>query len=188
MSNTTKFILGGLIVALALSFLIPVIWKAGRSVYPAVYGWAFGPDKTATSAPATAETQVPAVSNPAVQPVVVTSSDCLDRAAKLGAPINSAICTAPTSGLPAMQVKSGSQVVFGTITFDSETRVWILQKFVVPSYANYSFDYSGREQSVLNAPFATGSELSPVNNKPFTICWDVTSNGCVPPTKIEFFQ
>jgi len=118
----------------------------------------------------------------------VTSSDCLDRAAQIGAPINSAICTAPTSGSPAVQVQSGSQVEFGTITFDSETRVWILQNFVVPSYANYSFDYTGREQSVLNAPFVTGSELNPVNNQPFTICWDVTSDGCVPPTEIEFFQ
>ncbi len=115
------------------------------------------------------------------------SADCLTRAKDIGAPIGSPICNAPVSGAPAQRMESGDKIGFGTITFDAETRVWILEKFIVPSYANYSYDYTGREFNVLDAPFVVGSELNPVNGEMFTICWDVVSEGCVPPTLIEFF-
>ena len=129
----------------------------------------------------------PKIDDPQVKPVVVEPS-CLDRAKLIDAPIGSSICKEPVSGSPALRVESGSQVVFGTITFDSETRVWILERFIVPSYANYSFDYNGREQNVLDAPFVVGSEKNPVDGENFQICWETESEGCIPPTKIEFFQ
>lgn len=121
-------------------------------------------------------------------PSVVPGPTCEDRAKMINAPIGSSICEAPTLGAPATRVQSGSQIVFGTITFDAETRVWILEKFVVPNYANYAYDYEGRESNVLDAPFVVGSELNPVNGEKFTICWETTSDGCVPPTEIQFFQ
>lgn len=117
-----------------------------------------------------------------------TDAECVAKAKTIGAPLGSSICNAPISNDPVVRAVSGDKIGFGTITFDAETRVWILEKFVVPSYANYSFDYTGREQYVLNAPFVVGSELSPVTGQPFEICWDTTSNGCIPPVKIEFFQ
>lgn len=125
---------------------------------------------------------------PTVIPVVV-GVNCFERATLIGAPVGSNVCKAPVSGAPAAPVQAGSHVGFGTITFDAETRVWILENFIVPStFASYSYDYTGREQNVLDAPFVTGGQLSPVNQQPFNICWDTTSNGCVPPTVIEFFQ
>lgn len=89
---------------------------------------------------------------------------------------------------PATRVESGAKVGYGTLTFDSETRVWILSKFVVPSTACYAFDYSGREKGVQNAPFYVGSELNPVDGKPFTICYDTTSVACKPPVEVTFYQ
>ena len=125
---------------------------------------------------------------PDVIPVVV-GVNCFERATLIGAPVGSNVCKAPLSGAPAQPVQAGSRVGFGSITFDSETRVWILENFIVPSTsANYSYDYTGREQNVLDAPFVTGGQVSPVNQQPFNICWDVTSDGCVPPAAIEFYQ
>lgn len=89
---------------------------------------------------------------------------------------------------PANRVESGTQVGYGTLTFDAETRVWILSKFVVPSTACYAYDYTGREKGVQNAPFYVGSELNPVDGKPFSICYDTTSVNCKPPVEVNFFD
>lgn len=118
---------------------------------------------------------------------VDTSASCQTAAQKIGAPIGSPICNKPVSDAPVLRATSGSKIDFGTITFDSETRVWILQNFVVPTAASYSFDYAGREQNVLSAPFVVGSEKNPVNGENFRICWN-TEGDCTPPVAIEFFQ
>lgn len=89
---------------------------------------------------------------------------------------------------PANRVESGAKVGYGTLTFDSETRVWVLSKFIVPSTACYAFDYSGREKGVENAPFFVGSELNPVNGKPFLVCYETTSANCIPPVEVLFFD
>lgn len=116
-----------------------------------------------------------------------TAASCQEAASKIGAPIGSSICNKPLSGAPAARAQAGSEIAFGTITFDSETRVWILQNFVVPTSSNYSFDYTGREQNVLTAPFVVGAEKNPVNGENFSICWN-TEGDCTPPVAIEFFQ
>lgn len=159
--NTLRNVLIGLVVLLAIALLVVI--------------WLYRPIPTST--PPSGGGDAPA-----------GVSDCTTRAKDIGAPIGSPICKAPVSGAPAARVQSGSQIVFGTITFDAETRVWILEKFVVPNYANYAYDYEGRESNVLDAPFVVGSELNPVNGEKFTICWNTTSNGCVPPTEIKFFE
>lgn len=118
---------------------------------------------------------------------VDTAASCKAAAQEIGAPIGSSICDKPVSDAPALRATSGSEIAFGTITFDSETRVWVLENFVVPTAASYSYDYAGREQNVLSAPFVVGSEKNPVNGENFRICWN-TEGDCTPPVAIEFFQ
>ncbi|MDD4382071.1 MAG: hypothetical protein PHE21_01860 [Candidatus Dojkabacteria bacterium] len=116
---------------------------------------------------------------------------CFVQAESLGIPTDIAtyICTMPQNNQKAPeQMPSKSKVTFGSITFDSETRVWVLRNFIVPNQANYTFDHSGRERRILGAGFYTGSELSPVNGDMFKVCYDTTSDGCIPPYSIEFFQ
>ena len=164
------YVLGGILILL----LIVQLWKA----FPRV-----------SAAPAS-ETPVAQVTPATYAGGPVTlSGDCVAKATTAGDPNKgSSICKDQTSSDPVARMQSGSKIAFGSITFDAESRVWILSNFVVPASSSYAFDYSGREQKILDAPFVVGSEMSPVTGKPFEICWDTTSNGCVPPVKIEFFQ
>lgn len=118
--------------------------------------------------------------------IPVVEGNCVERAKLLGAPVGSAVCTAVTLDKPAIRVQTGSKVAFGTITFDAETRVWILENFTVPSFANYSYDYTGRESYVLDAPFAVGAEKNPVNGKNFDICWNIEGD-CALPEGVNLF-
>lgn len=126
----------------------------------------------------------------AENPVQAPASDCIKRAEELGAPADmvSAICDALPSGNGVSQrLPVGTQVAIGSITFDNEDRVWFLQDFTTPAMANYAFSYEGSEQSLFDAPFATGTELGygkDGTRVPFTICWDVTSEGCIPPADL----
>lgn len=178
------------VAILVIAMLVFVLLSCGL-ISATFLGWQ---SLNTTKAPVAEETALAeeakdstTIEDPDVVPVQ-TGPTCEDRAKLINAPIGSSICKAPVSGTPAMRAQSGSQITFGTITFDAETRVWILEKFVVPSFASYAFDYNGREQNVLDAPFVVGSEKNPVDGQNFKICWDTTSDGCVPPTVIEFFQ
>lgn len=123
-------------------------------------------------------------------PVSAPNSDCEKQAEQIGAPeaLVSAICDAEPSGNGvSMRLPVGTEVKIGTITFDAEDRVWILQGFTTPLMANYAFEYAGSETALFDAPFVTGSELGWAKDGtrvPFKICWDVTSEGCVPPTEL----
>jgi hypothetical protein len=132
----------------------------------------------------------PADSPQVESPVSAPASDCVKRAEEIGAPkdIVSAICDATPSGNGvSLRLPVGTLVEIGTITFDAEDRVWFLQNFTTPSMANYAFEYKGSEQSLFNAPFVVGSELGygkDGTRVPFRICWDVTSDGCIPPADL----
>lgn len=93
--------------------------------------------------------------------------------------------TSQYSSKPAQMKKSGDIVPIGTITFDNEYRVWILEGFIVPSVANYSFSYPSYD-AISSAPFFNGAELSPTG-KEFRICYDVTGE-CEPPVEIKFIK
>jgi hypothetical protein len=49
---------------------------------------------------------------------------------------------------------------FGTITFDCESRVWVLKELYSSFIASYAFSYENAERNLLNAPFLVGSELA----------------------------
>lgn len=123
-------------------------------------------------------------------PVSAPASDCKARANELGAPTDlvTAICSATPSGKGVSgRLPVGTEVAIGSITFDNEDRVWFLEGFTTPAMANYAFSYEGSEQSLFDAPFATGTELGygkDGTRVPFRICWDVTSEGCVPPADL----
>ena len=118
------------------------------------------------------------------------ASDCEAKAEELGAPSEmvKAICDAnPIGNGVSDRLPVGTEVVIGSITFDKENRVWFLEDFTTPSIANYAFSYEGSEQALFQAPFATGTELGygkDGTRVPFKICWDVTSNGCIPPADL----
>lgn len=88
---------------------------------------------------------------------------------------------------PASRAQAGERVTFGTITFDDESRVWILRNFIVPDRASYAYAYRD-VCGVTNAPFFTGAELSPVTGERFVVCLDTSSKWCQPPTEIQFFN
>ncbi len=134
--------------------------------------------------------QQPPVSNPIVQnPVTAPNSDCQKQAEQIGAPkeVVSAICdTAPTGNGVSTRLTAGTKVEFGTITFDAEDRVWILQDFTVPPMANYAFEYAGAQRAILEAPFVVGSELGWAKDGsrvPFKICFNVEGE-CTPPANL----
>ena len=137
--------------------------------------------------------QSPAINpvNPVVaNPVSAPASDCTNRAKEIGAPeeVVSAICDAvPGGNGVSMRLPVGTKVTIGIITFDAEDRVWFLQGFTTPLMANYAFEYAGAETALFDAPFVVGSELGwgkDGTRVPFKICWDVTSDGCIPPTEL----
>jgi hypothetical protein len=131
------------------------------------------------------ETEDTSVENP----IVSAASDCKARAKEIGAPdeIVSAICDAEPSGNGvSMRLPVGTKVQIGTITFDAEDRVWVLQDFTVPSIASYAFEYAGAEQALFDAPFVVGSELGYGENGervPFKICFSVDGD-CTPPINL----
>jgi hypothetical protein len=138
-----------------------------------------------------ADAPAPTEDSPEVEnPVSAPASDCVKQAEEIGVPedVIPAICEATPSGTGvSMRLPAGTKVEIGTITFDAENRVWFLQDFVVPSMASYAFEYAGSERAIFDAPFVTGSELGWAKDGtrvPFTICWDVTSEGCIPPTEL----
>jgi len=162
-----------LVVFLVLALVVPL----GIKFFSWYWGWTFGSHQSA------------AITNPVTEQLV-PNTDCYVRAAELGAPTDviKAICDAVqgTNGV-SQRLPSGTKVAIGTITFDSESRVWFLRNFTTPSMANYAFEYKGAEQQLFYAPFVLGSELGYGKNGervPFTICWDTTSEGCIPPTEL----
>jgi len=88
-----------------------------------------------------------------------------------------------SSSARAERKQSGELVPFGTITFDNEDRVWILKNFIVPSVANYSYEYNSM-MDVSNAPFFIGAEMSPKTGQPFKKCYSL-SGECEPPYPIQ---
>jgi hypothetical protein len=115
--------------------------------------------------------------------------NCKVKAEAIGAPpeMVKAICIPAGTGSVSDRLPVGTEVKIGTITFDAEDRVWVLQNFVTPKMANYSFEYIGAEMKLFEAPFVVGSELGWADDGtrvPFKICWDVTSVGCLPPADL----
>lgn len=164
-------------VVLAVVIVLALIVPLGFRFFGWYWGWAFGSHQSATSA------------DPVVNAQSV-STDCYVRAAKLGAPDDAvkAICDAvPGTDGVSQRLTSGTKVSIGSITFDSEYRVWFLEGFTVPATASYAFEYKGAERQLFEAPFVLGTELGYGKNGervPFSICWDTTSDGCVPPTNL----
>ena len=165
--------IAGVILIIALVFGVIIL---GRMVFqPAV---AVASNQEAVSASV--------VSNPVSAP----ASDCVKRAEEIGAPkdVVSAICDATPGGNGvSMRLPVGTVVKIGTITFDAEDRVWFLQGFTTPLMANYAFEYAGAETALFDAPFVVGSELGwgkDGTRVPFKVCWDTTSEGCIPPTEL----
>ncbi len=118
---------------------------------------------------------------------------CLYQAGKLGLPtdIANTVCNG-SEGQVSEQLKPGTKVPFGTITFDCESRVWILRNFTVPSIASYAFNYVNAERNLLSAPFLVGSELGwskdcKENNVPFVVCYNTTDDGCKLPENVNLF-
>ncbi|MGI5898266.1 MAG: hypothetical protein ACOX6Q_03880, partial [Candidatus Dojkabacteria bacterium] len=111
---------------------------------------------------------------------------CLESAKERGFPLSTAVWTCkPVQDyqLPARVMIPGERVRFGTLTFQNESRIWILFNFVVPTQANYSFEYIGREQLLLVDPFIVGTEHSSVTGEEFKLCFD-TAGECTPPVTV----
>lgn len=177
------------LVAIVMVFALTACGSKEATVYSSEYEQAcfdLGGLMGKTGCVQAAFTQDSSVQNPVSAP----ASDCLKRAEQIGAPkeIASAICEATPSGNGvSKRLPVGTKVQIGTITFDGEDRVWILQGFTTPLMANYAFEYAGAETSLFDAPFIVGSELGwgkDGTRVPFKICWDTTSEGCVPPTEL----
>lgn len=115
---------------------------------------------------------------------------CAVKAQKLNVPegMIETICAKQTNDTPPYRPnKSGVKIEIGTITFDAETRVWVLTKFVTPSQAKYAYDYEGRSQRILDSDFYY-SETNPVNGGPFIVCYNTTDPGCEPPYSIDIYN
>lgn len=195
MNKLWKVLIWIAVAVIVVTLVIPALWRLGS----ATFNWAWGKPNTQQVDSGTTQGTCPicpdcqSVDEPAkvqepVELVAVVDSTCIEKASKIGAPIGSSICKPPTSSEPAKRMTSGQKIAFGTFTVDAETRVWILENFIVPNQANYSYDYTGREQNVLNAPFVFGSELNPVNGEPFKICFDTISEGCIPTVDLKFYN
>ncbi len=117
-----------------------------------------------------------------VKAVEETEFDCKAAAEVLDAPTEMvrALCIPAGKGDVSEQLVSGTHVEIGSITFDSEDRVWFLQDFVTPPTANYSFEYIGAELKLFDAGFVVGSEKGWADDGsrvPFRICWN-TEGDC----------
>lgn len=182
-NKSVRWIVRILVILLILGIIVPL----GFRFFNWYWGWAFPnrqseviTDSVCKECPVCKGTEAPAEVIPSVD------GTCIERAKAIGAPVGSAICNIVTVNKPAERVQTGSKVSFGSITFDAETRVWILENFTVPAFANYSFDYSGRESYILDAPFAVGAEKNPVNGKNFNICWNIEGD-CALPEGVNLF-
>lgn len=138
-----------------------------------------------------ADTNIP--SSVSVASNTQEQDSCLYQAGKLGLPtdIANTVCNG-SEGQVSEQLTSGTKVPFGTITFDCESRVWVLKNFTVPSVASYAFNYKNAERNLLNAPFLVGSELGwskdcKENNVPFVVCYNTTDDGCKLPESVNLF-
>lgn len=170
------------VLVLLVAILAPLAWR--------YWQWGFTSNVQTKDCPAcVCETvnTVPIV--PEVVPAEESEFNCKAAAEAIGAPpvMVRALCVPAGTGSVSDRLPVGTEVAIGTITFDAEDRVWVLQNFVTPAMANYSFEYTGAELKLFKAPFVLGSELgwaADGTRVPFTICWDVTSDGCVPPTEL----
>ncbi len=154
------------VLVLLAAVLAPLAWK--------YWQWGFGESHDVAKCP-----ECPAcISN-------ATSEDenlqqeyaiCKAELQSRGAPANmvSAFCVPNGKGSVSNRLTSGTKVSLGTITFDAQSHVWVLKDFVVPEFANYTFEYQGAESRLILAPFWTGSELGWQGDErvPFVVCWD----------------
>lgn len=174
----------GWILGLILGFVLIVALVFGAI---GLAKWAFAPQVAVAN-----NSNAPVANSPVVSsnvPITAPASDCIKQAEQLGAPedLVSAICEAtPLGNGVSLRLKVGTVVKIGTITFDAEDRVWILQDFTVPQMASYAFEYAGSERSIFDAPFVLGSELGWAKDGsrvPFKFCFN-TEGDCTPPTQL----
>lgn len=67
----------------------------------------------------------------------------------------------------------GEKVGFGTVTWDNETRVWVLEDFTCEGPYCFTYDACRDPEAAIELqPFFLGYELSPVTGKKFEICHD----------------
>ncbi len=166
---------GAITICVIVLLILGITWL-GKKV--------FTPEKVAT-------TNIP--SSVSVTSNTQEQDSCLYQAGKLGLPtdIANTVCNG-SEGQVSEQLKPGTKVPFGTITFDCESRVWILRNFTVPSIASYAFNYVNAERNLLSAPFLVGSELGwskdcKENNVPFVVCYNTTDDGCKLPENVNLF-
>jgi hypothetical protein len=164
---------GALTIGVIVLLILGIAWL-GKKV--------FAPEKVA-------DTNIPS----SVTSYTQQQDSCLYQAGKLGLPtdIANTVCNG-SEGQVSEQLPSGTKVPFGTITFDCESRVWVLKNFTVPSIASYAFSYENAERNLLNAPFLVGSELGwskdcKENNVPFVVCYNTTDDGCKLPESVNLF-
>jgi len=157
-------------VFVVIGLLIPVGYKIASSV------WSWGFDSVQETE------EHPAYVYEDEEIVPASEFNCKAAAEAIKAPpeMVRALCVPAGTGSVSDRLPVGTEVTIGTITFDAEDRVWVLQNFVTPSMANYSFEYSGAELRLFEAPFVLGSELGWADDGsrvPFRICWN-TEGDC----------
>lgn len=141
---------------------------------------------------------VPPKGDPApVQPTQASTdrepaSGCEERAKAKGIPADviDIVCEG-SLGQVSPQLPSGTRVSFGSITFDCQDTVWVLEDFTVPAIASYAFSYENGTQNLLDAPFMVGSELGYAadceTRVPFKVCYNTTDEGCQLPPEVKLF-
>ncbi|MGI6484535.1 MAG: hypothetical protein ACOX0R_02850 [Candidatus Dojkabacteria bacterium] len=142
-----------LLLALVCILVIPGVYKLGKTTFD----WAWGQPVV--------QVQQPDVACPSC-PVCPSSTDteekfdtmaCMDKVIKrikvrrenirqeelqTLIPQATAMCQQENNGQPGISnFIPGTIIPYGTITFDLEDRVWILENFRVPSVANYNTAY-----------------------------------------------
>lgn len=134
------------------------------------------------------------ISEPVAEdPVFAPVDDCGKRAEALEFPqdLVDFVCSGTYGSGAGQQLPSGTKVVFGTITIDNATAVWILRNFVVPNYANYAFEFGGTEKNIFEAPFLNGkkecfNQETGERTELCKVCFETESPGCE--LDIEFFS
>lgn len=176
---------------LILAIALPLVVKVGGSYYR----WGF--NRNQVQNPNTPECPdcicKECETSPEGKVEEVNSSEmatCLYKAGSLGLPqdVASFVCKG-TEGQVSERLTSGTIVPFGTITFDCQDTVWVLEDFSVPQTANYSFSYVGAEKNLLLSPFLLGTELGYASDcktrVPFSVCYNTTDEGCELPAGVE---
>ena len=130
---------GALTIGVIVLLILGIAWL-GKKV--------FAPEKVA-------DTNIPS----SVTSYTQQQDSCLYQAGKLGIPtdIANTVCNG-SEGKVSEQLPSGTKVPFGTITFDCESRVWVLKNFTVPSITGYACSYENGEGHWLNARFYVGGD------------------------------